>query len=118
MPTASASARRPQRRRASSAGARPGGAGIRWDRVGRAAMLCVLCVLVYLYVSAGVRMFQTWRQSGRDRQAVSALEHEHETLVQAHSNLGSTSTLEAEARRLGMMKSGEQPYVVTGLPDN
>lgn len=81
-------------------------------------MLCVLCVLVYLYVSAGVRMFETWRQSGRDSRAVSALEHEHQALVSAHANLSSTSTLEEEASRLGMVKSGEQPYVVTGLPDN
>ena len=91
---------------------------MRWDRLGRAAMLCVLAVILYLYVSAGVRVVETWRQSGRDRAQVAALEREHRALVSEHSTLSSTSTLEAEARRLGMMKAGEQPYVVTGLPNN
>jgi len=91
---------------------------VRWDRIGRAAMLCVLAVLVYLYVSAGVRMFSTWRQSGRDQATVATLEAEHSALLREHRELSSTSTLEAEARRLGMMKRGEQPYLVTGLPAN
>ena len=91
---------------------------MRWDRLGRAAMLCVLAVLLYLYVSAGVRMFSTWRQSGRDNAAVSLLQQERTVLLREHRELSSTSTLEAEARRLGMMKRGEQPYLVTGLPAN
>jgi hypothetical protein len=69
-------------------------------------------------VSAGVRVLETWRQSGRESANVAALQREHQALVGEHSNLTSTSTLEAEARRLGMMKHGEQPYVVTGLPAN
>ena len=93
-------------------------ARVRWDRIGRTAMLCVLAVLVYLYVSAGVRMFSTWRQSGHDNATVASLEAEHTALLRAHTELSSTSTLEAEARRLGMMKRGEQPYLVTGLPSN
>ena len=32
---------------------------MRWDRVGRLALLCVLVALIYLYVSAGVRMLST-----------------------------------------------------------
>ena len=28
------------------------------------------------------------------------------------------ATLEAEARQLGMIKPGEQPFIATGLPDN
>ncbi len=81
-------------------------------------MLCVLAVLLYLYISAGVRVVETWGQSGREKAQVSSLQREHAALVAEHAKLSSTSTLEAEARRLGMMKSGEQPYVITGLPDN
>jgi hypothetical protein len=29
---------------------------VRWDRLGRLALLCVLVALFYLYLSAGVRM--------------------------------------------------------------
>ena len=39
---------------------------VRWDRLARAALLCVLAGLLYLYLSAGVHMFSTWRQAHRD----------------------------------------------------
>jgi cell division protein FtsB len=81
-------------------------------------MLCVLGALLYLYLSAGVHMFSTWRQSGRDHAAVAALQREHTTLTRQHETLARQATLEGEARQLGMMKKGEQPYVVSGLPGN
>jgi hypothetical protein len=91
---------------------------VRWDRLARTALLCVLGALFYLYVSAGVHMFSTWRQSGRAHAAVAALEREHRLLAVQHEALVGTSALEAEARQLGMMHSGEQSYVITGLPAN
>ena len=81
-------------------------------------MLCVVAVLVYLYLAAGIHMLSTWRQSHRDSAAVVSMEHEHRLLVSQHERLSRTATLESEARQLGMMKRGEQPYVVTGLPSN
>ena len=81
-------------------------------------MLCVLGVLLYLYLSAGVHMFSTWRQSRHDSAAVAALAHEHTVLTRQHETLTTQATLEGEARQLGMMKRGEQPYVVSGLPPN
>jgi hypothetical protein len=81
-------------------------------------MLCVLAALVYLYLSAGIHMLSTWRQAHRDRAVVAALTLEHEHLLRQHATLGGQATLEAEARQLGMMKKGEQPYVVSGLPNN
>ena len=96
-----------------------GAAGrVRWDRLGRAAMLCVMGALIYLYLSAGIHMFSTWRQSHRDTAAVVHLEQEHRQLQAQHEQLTKPGTLEADARQLGMMKKNEQPYVITGLPDN
>ena len=93
-------------------------ARVRWDRLGRAAMLCVLAALVYLYLAAGIHMLSTWRQSHRDSAAVVTMEHEHRLLVSQHARLIRQATLEAEARQLGMMKRGEQAYVISGLPNN
>ena len=107
----SAAARRPAARDA-------GAARVRWDRLARIALLLVLAALFYLYLTAGVHMFSTWRQSGRAHGAVAALEREHRVLVVQHQVLAGTSALEADARQLGMMHSGEQPYVITGLPAN
>lgn len=81
-------------------------------------MLAVLAALVFLYMSAGLRMLSTLRQSHRDRAAVSALERQHSALLREHNDLSSQSTLEREARQLGMMRPDEQPYVVAGLPGN
>jgi len=91
---------------------------VRWDRVGRLALLCVLVALVYLYVSAGFRMLSTWRQSRHDSAAVASMEHEHSRLLRQREALSGQAALEAQARKLGMMRKGEQPYVVTGLPSN
>ncbi len=129
MPASSATRTRvPSRRRAQArakARARSGllagtgaGARVRWDRLGRAAMLCVIAALVYLYLSAGTHMFSTWRQSHHDSAAVAVLEREHTQLTRQHQQLEQPGTLEAAARQLGMMKKNEQPYVITGLPNN
>jgi cell division protein FtsB len=91
---------------------------VRWDRVGRLAMLCLLAALLYLYLSAGVHMFSTWREARRDSAAVVTLEREHAALVRAHASLGRQSTVEAQARKLGMIRPGEQPYIISGLPSN
>ncbi len=96
----------------------PVAARVRWDRLGRVAMLFVLAALVYLYVSAGVHMLATWHQARRASAVVTAMEREHRTLVHQRAALMAPGTLETEARQLGMMKAGEQPYVVSGLPDN
>ena len=79
-------------------------------------MLCVLLALVYLYLSAGLQMFSTWRQARRDAGVVHGLQREHEALASQRYTLEKPETVEIEARRLGMIKPGEQSYVVSGLP--
>jgi hypothetical protein len=113
----SATRRGPSAARRPARGALAAG-GVRWDRLGRLALLCVLAALLYLYVSAGIHMLSKWLQDRRARAAVVSLQHEHALLVQQHEALGRQATLEAEARRLGMIKPGEQPFIVTGLPNN
>jgi cell division protein FtsL len=93
-------------------------ARIRWDRLGRAAMLCLLVALAYLYLSAGIRIYSTWRQARSENTQLATLEHEHLLLQREHESLGRRGTVEEEARRLDMMHAGEQTYVVTGLPNN
>ena len=94
------------------------GARVRWDRLGRVAMLLVGVALAYLYLSAGIRMLSTWREARSDGATVAAMEREHVKLVRQHEVLGRRGTLEVEARRLNMIKPGEQSYIVSGLPGN
>jgi cell division protein FtsL len=108
------------KRSAGSAGATRAGAlpRVRWDRLGRMAMLVVLAVLLYLYLSAGLHMYSTWGQSRHDKAAVATLEREHRALASQHEALGRQNTVETEARQLGMKKANERQYVITGLPSN
>ncbi len=82
------------------------------------AMLCVLAALAYLYLSAGIHMLSTLHQSSHDAAAVTSMEREHRRLLRQHEALTAPGTLESEARQLGMMNAGEQPYIVSGLPRN
>jgi hypothetical protein len=93
-------------------------ARVRWDRLGRVAMLCVLVVLAYLYLGAGIHLLSTWHQARGASAKVAGMEREHKTLERQHEALGSPGTVEAQARGLGMMKQGERPYIVSGLPNN
>ncbi len=82
------------------------------------AMLCVLVALLYLYLSAGVSLLSTWKEAGGASAQLGALERQHALLEGQHASLTSPGTLVEEARRLGMMRPGEQTYMITGLPSN
>ena len=81
-------------------------------------MLCVLVAIVYLYLSAGLSFFSSWRESKRDSAQVSALERENRLLVRQREAVSGQGALQIQARRLGMIRPGEQGYVVSGLPPN
>jgi cell division protein FtsL len=122
-PSARAGATAPSRtRRARARPARAGGRAtlprVRWDRVGRLAMLVVLAVLLYLYLSAGIRMLSTWHQSRNDSATVATMEREHKALVRQRESLGRQGTIEAQARDLGMKKPNERQYIVPNLSSN
>jgi cell division protein FtsL len=123
MPAASVS-HAPSRRRSgparkSSRGTSLQAAGrVRWDRLGRIAMLLVLLALVFLYLGTGLHMLSTWRQSNRTGARVAAMESEHRKLLSEHNQLSSQSNLEVHARALGMQRPDEQTYVVGNLPNN
>ena len=117
----SAHARSRTSRRAPSRRPRPravagGAAGIRWDRVGRVALLVVLVGLLGLYVGPA-RSYLGARQEARQRSAeVTELRRENRRLRARRAALADPQALEREARRLGMVRPGEKSYVVEHLP--
>ena len=124
MPAASYA---PPRRRSASLRRRRGArtpaplqaaARVRWDRLGRIAMLFVLLALVVLYLSTGLHMLSTWRQSRHTDGRVAQMQAEHSRLVAEHNHLSSQSALEQSARALGMQRPGERSYIIGGLPKN
>jgi len=91
---------------------------VRWDRVGRIALLFVALLLVYLYINPLRTYLSTWQEAQTKRDEVAELRREHDTLVRRQRALRSSSSIEAEARRLGMVKPDERAYIVRGLPRN
>ena len=89
---------------------------IRWDRVGRWALLGVLGLVIYLYMGPTATWVSTWREAGQKREEVAKLRTENQRLRERRDALKRRSSLEREARRLGMVKAGERMYVVEGLP--
>jgi cell division protein FtsB len=89
---------------------------IRWDRVGRVALLCVLVAIVALYVGPAHSYWNARGEARRKGAEVARLAHEHDRLGARRKALGTAATLEAEARKLGYVMPGEKAYVVEDLP--
>jgi len=89
---------------------------IRWDRVGRVALLCVLVVVVGLYIGPARKYWTARGEAKEKREQVERLEAEHDRLAARRKALTTPATLEAEARKLGYVMPGEKAYVIEDLP--
>jgi cell division protein FtsB len=88
---------------------------IRWDRLGRWALIGVFALVLYLYIGPALSWISTYREAGRQRAQVAELRVENQRLRERKQALSSPGALEREARRLGMVKKGERAYIVQGL---
>jgi cell division protein FtsB len=89
---------------------------IRWDRLGRLALLATLFVILMLYISPAKHWWQQSRTAGAQKQELEDLTRENRTLKIRVRALRDPGALEREARRLGMVRQGERAYVIEGLP--
>ena len=90
--------------------------GIRWDRIGRIALLCVLAFVLYLYIGPTRSWLATYKEAGKRRAEVAQLKATNKRLKARRDELRRPATLEREARRLGMVRGGEKAFVVQDLP--
>jgi cell division protein FtsB len=90
--------------------------GIRWDRVGRVALLATLIVIVLSYVSPARQWIRQSGTAGRQKHELSDLGAQNRKLKQRLRALRDPGALEREARRLGMVRVGERAYVIENLP--
>jgi cell division protein FtsB len=90
--------------------------GIRWDRVGRFALLTTLVVILLLYLSPAKHWIQQSRTAGAQQDELGELADENKELKLKVRALRDPGALEREARRLGMVRQGERAYVIENLP--
>jgi cell division protein FtsB len=107
---ASATARRsPARARRKS---QPAGR-IRWDRLGRYALLTVLLAVLLAYISPVSHWLQQSETAKHEEAQLQALQEA--SLKHRVEDLKRPLALEREARKLGMIKEGERAYVIENL---
>jgi cell division protein FtsB len=85
---------------------------IRWDRVGRWALICVFVFVLYLYIGPARTWVSTYAEAKRKRDDVADLRAQNERLRERKAQLSRKGAVELEARKLGMVKAGEKLYVV------
>ena len=90
--------------------------GIRWDRLGRVALLITLVVIVLSYLSPARHWLQQSGTAGRQKQELTQLTGDKKRLRSRLRALRDPGALEREARRLGMVRVGERSYVIENLP--
>ena len=91
---------------------------VRWDRLGRLALLSVLVVILGLYISPAKHWYEQSRTSKAQKQELQRLDGENAALKRRLRRLRNPDTLENEARRLGMVREGERSYVIENPPAN
>jgi cell division protein FtsB len=89
---------------------------IRWDRLGRLALLGTLIVILMLYISPAKHWLQQSSTASEQRQELRELTQENQQLKNRVHALKDPGALEQEARRMGMVRQGERAYVIEGLP--
>lgn len=87
---------------------------VRWDRAGRVALLVVLVVVVGLYVQHTLSYLSISSQASQQQAIVNQLARQNARLAAQQRSLNDPATIVQDARGLGMVRPGEQPYVVIG----
>jgi cell division protein FtsB len=95
---------------------RPAAARVRWDRIARCALLVVLFGVVLLYIGPARNYLSTYHQSKSAKAQVAELQRQNRRLHSEERALRSPLAVARAARRLGMVKNGEKPFVVQDLP--
>jgi hypothetical protein len=80
-------------------------------------MLFALVVLLYLAISPVRSLIADLHLNAERRAQVVLLQQKAAQLADEERALMLPSTRETEARNLGLVRAGEHPYVVSGLPN-
>jgi cell division protein FtsB len=77
-------------------------------------MLIVLAVVLGLYVNQGLTYFSVRKQADQEQATAQALERQNRRLAAQQQLLQEPTTIQRDARQLGMVRRGERSYVIVG----
>lgn len=86
--------------------------GIRWDRLPGNWMIVIVLVMAVLYVPPLHSYVKQRKETTAQKAQLQELGKENRALRARAKALKRDSTIELEARRLGMVKEDERPYVI------
>lgn len=101
------------RRLSGPAARRRSRARVRWDRVGRVALLVVLGVVGVLYIEHAIAYLSARSRFDAENGTVRQLERDNARLVVQQRLLRDPATIVLDARKLGMVRPGERSYVIS-----
>ena len=113
MPSASSTYGSPRR-----VAQRRGLSKVQWDRKFRTVLLIVLALIAWIGIHACLTLLNTRDQARNERQLVSSLAASNHRLEAELHSLNTPATIIRDARALGMIRKGEQAYVVSNLPNH
>jgi cell division protein FtsB len=87
---------------------------LRWERLGRIALLVVLAAVVGLYAEHAVSYVSTHRAATVAKAQLDSAARTHHQLVLEQQSLHNPQTIVRDARGLGMIRPGEQSYAIIG----
>jgi cell division protein FtsB len=76
----------------------------------------VFFAILFSYISPAMNFFDAWRGSHTTDAQLKTLQQEHKRLAAKAASLKDPNAETEEARRLGMVQSGERSFVVKSLP--
>ena len=88
---------------------------VHWDRVGRVALLFLLCAVLLSYINPVVNFLDAWKDNRTEKAQLAELKEENAQLRERVVALDGPAEAERAARRIGMVAEGEGSYVIEGL---
>jgi len=111
---ASSARRRPAARKRRPA-ARRGGTRIKWDRIGRIALVVVLGAVIYSYLNPAIDFVKTYTATTAAKAKLHEQLRENRRLHGEVQSADEAIVIDRKARAQGMVAPGEAPIVVRGL---
>jgi cell division protein FtsB len=111
--SAAASRRRPAARKRRPA-ARRGASRVKWDRIGRIALVAVLFAVGYSYLNPAIDFVKTYTATTAAKAQLRDLQHENTRLHNRVQSADDPLVVARKARGQGMVGEGETPIVIRG----